>query len=34
MKRVNTRTAWERMSIIHDKTRPTIRDYLPLVFLQ
>ena len=32
MKRTNTRTAWERMAIVHDKTRPTIRDYLPLVF--
>lgn len=25
-------TAWERMSIIHNKNRPTIRDYIPLIF--
>lgn len=32
MERTNTRTAWERQLLIRDKNRPTIRDYLPLVF--
>lgn len=26
------KTAWERMLLIRDKNRPTIRDYLPLIF--
>ena len=25
-------TAWERMEIIRNKNRPTIRDYIPLIF--
>ncbi len=25
-------TAWERMEIIRHKNRPTIRDYIPLIF--
>lgn len=28
----NTRTAWERLELIRHKDRPTIRDYLPVVF--
>ncbi len=28
----NTRTAWERLELIRHKNRPTIRDYLPVVF--
>lgn len=32
VERTNSRTAWERMALVHDKTRPTIRDYLPLIF--
>ena len=32
MERTNTRSAWERQLLIRDKNRPTIRDYLPLVF--
>ena len=28
----NTRTAWERQLLVRDKNRPTIRDYLPMVF--
>ncbi len=28
----NTRTAWERQLLVRDKTRPAIRDYLPLIF--
>ena len=26
------KTAWERMQLIREKTRPTIRDYIPLLF--
>ena len=26
------RSAWERLQLIHDKNRPTIRDYIPLIF--
>ena len=26
------KTAWERLQIIHTKGRPTIRDYIPLIF--
>ena len=26
------RTAWERLQLIHTKGRPTIRDYIPLIF--
>ncbi len=26
------KTAWDRMQIIHEKNRPTVRDYLPMVF--
>ena len=25
-------TAWERINIIHNKARPTINDYIPLLF--
>lgn len=32
METINMRTAWERQLLIRDKTRPTIRDYLPLIF--
>lgn len=28
----NTRTAWERLELIRHKNRPTVRDYLPVVF--
>lgn len=28
---MSERPAWERLQIVHDKTRPTIRDYLPLL---
>lgn len=28
----NTRTAWERLELIRHKNRPTIRDYLPVIF--
>lgn len=27
-----TKTAWERMQIVHNKNRPTVNDYIPLVF--
>ena len=30
--RVDQKTAWDRMQIIHEKNRPTVRDYLPMVF--
>ena len=26
------KTAWDRQMLIRDKNRPTIRDYLPLIF--
>ena len=26
------KTAWERMQIVREKNRPTIRDYIPLIF--
>ena len=26
------KTAWERLQLIHTKGRPTIKDYLPLIF--
>lgn len=29
---MNNLTAWERMSIIHNKNRPTVTDYIPAVF--
>lgn len=29
---VNNRSAWERMLLIRDKNRPTIRDYMPKIF--
>lgn len=29
---MNTRTAWERMEVIREKNRPTINDYIPLLF--
>lgn len=29
---MNKLTAWERMEIIRNKMRPTIRDYIPLIF--
>ena len=29
---MNTMTAWERMKIIRNKNRPTIKDYIPLIF--
>ena len=32
MAKINMRTAWERQMLIRDKTRPTIHDYLPLIF--
>lgn len=28
----NNKTAWERLAIVHTKGRPTIRDYIPLIF--
>lgn len=28
----NTKTAWERLELIRHKNRPTVRDYLPVVF--
>ncbi len=28
----NTRTAWERLELIRHKDRPTVRDYLPVIF--
>ena len=27
-----SRTPWERMELIRNKNRPTIRDYIPLIF--
>lgn len=32
MSETNKRTAWERQLLVRDKNRPTIRDYLPLIF--
>ena len=32
MERINKLTPWERMEIIRNKNRPTIRDYIPLIF--
>ncbi|MEG0615723.1 MAG: carboxyl transferase domain-containing protein, partial [Oscillospiraceae bacterium] len=29
---MNKLTAWERLQIVHDKLRPTVRDYIPLIF--
>ncbi|MBQ8824295.1 MAG: acetyl-CoA carboxylase carboxyltransferase subunit beta [Ruminococcus sp.] len=29
---VNNRSAWDRMLLIRDKNRPTIRDYMPRIF--
>lgn len=29
---MNNMTAWERMQIIRNKNRPTIKDYIPLIF--
>ena len=26
------KTAWERLKLVHTKGRPTIRDYIPLIF--
>ena len=26
------KTAWERLQLVHTKGRPTIRDYMPLIF--
>ena len=26
------RSAWERLQLVHTKGRPTVRDYIPLVF--
>ncbi len=28
----NEKTAWERLNLVHTKGRPTIRDYIPLIF--
>ena len=28
----NTLTAWERMELIRHKGRPTVRDYIPMIF--
>ena len=28
----NNKTAWERLALVHTKGRPTIRDYIPLIF--
>lgn len=28
----NNKTAWERLAIVHTKGRPTIKDYIPLIF--
>ena len=28
----NGKTAWERLNLVHTKGRPTIRDYIPLIF--
>lgn len=28
----NNKTAWERLNLVHTKGRPTIRDYIPLIF--
>lgn len=28
----NNKTAWERLTLVHTKGRPTIRDYIPLIF--
>lgn len=28
----NTKTAWERLELIRHKNRPTVRDYLPVIF--
>ena len=25
-------TAWERLQIVHEKGRPTVMDYIPLIF--
>jgi len=32
MERINKLTPWERMEIIRNKNRPTVRDYIPLIF--
>ena len=24
-------TAWERISLVHQKDRPTVRDYIPMI---
>ena len=29
---MNTKTPWERQEILRDKNRPTINDYIPLIF--
>lgn len=29
---MNEKTAWERLQIIRDKDRPTVNDYIPLIF--
>lgn len=29
---MNNRTPWERMELLRDKNRPTINDYIPLIF--
>ena len=26
------KTAWERLQIVHNKNRPTVNDYIPLIF--
>ena len=26
------KTAWERLQLVHTKGRPTVRDYIPLIF--
>ena len=28
----NEKTAWERLQIVHNKNRPTVNDYIPLIF--
>lgn len=29
---MNDKTAWERQCLIREKNRPTVNDYIPLIF--
>ena len=31
---MNERTAWERLQLIRNPARPTVRDYIPRVFTE